>query len=203
MNLPAFLQQAPPDVAVDIAPGRVAVARVERAARGFALAGHAVEALPEGAVSGALAAPNMPDLPVVGGGGGAGAGRGRHPPGRVALVVPDSIARVSLVRFETVPARGADLDELIRWQIKKTTPFPLDEAVVAATPGATAGRRARVRGQRGPARRRRAVRGGLRRAPAAGPGSSTWRPSTSSTRCWPAAGRCAATGCSCTPPPPT
>ncbi len=33
MTLPAFLQQAPPAVAVDIAPGRVAVARIERRAR--------------------------------------------------------------------------------------------------------------------------------------------------------------------------
>ena len=120
--------------------------------------------------------------------------RGRWPrpaaaPGASALVVPDSIARVSLVRFETVPARGADLDELIRWQVKKTTPFPLDEAVVAATPGrapaagahefvVSVARRDVVAQYEAACAARR-----LRR-----PGSSTWRPSTSSTRCWPAAG---------------
>jgi type IV pilus assembly protein PilM len=53
----------------------------------------------------------------------------------VSLVVPDTIARVSLVRFESVPARAGDLDELIRWQVKKTTPFPLDDAVIGYTPG--------------------------------------------------------------------
>ena len=137
MNLPAFLQPSPPDVAVDIAPGRVAVARVEKRGGGFALAAYAVEALPEGAVSGTLSAPNMPDLPGVGAAVARALAEAGIRPGRVALVVPDSIARVSLVRFETVPARGADLDELIRWQIKKTTPFPLEEAVVAATAGAT------------------------------------------------------------------
>jgi Tfp pilus assembly PilM family ATPase len=42
---------------------------------------------------------------------------------------------VSVVRFESIPARTADLDELVRWQIKKTTPFPLDDAVIAYSPG--------------------------------------------------------------------
>ena len=58
-------------------------------------------------------------------------------PNRVCLVVPDSIARVSIVKFESVPARAADLDELIKWQVKKTTPFPIDDAVVSHTPGAS------------------------------------------------------------------
>jgi type IV pilus assembly protein PilM len=140
MTLPRFLQQAPPTVAVDIAPGRVAVARIERRADGPVLAGHAVEPLPDDAVSGALAAPNMPDVGVVA----AAVARaceaaGATRAGRVCLVVPDSVARVSIIRFETVPARPGDLDELIRWQVKKTTPFPIDDAVVASSPGAPLG----------------------------------------------------------------
>jgi type IV pilus assembly protein PilM len=140
MTLPAFLQQAPPTVAVDIAPGRVAVARIERRAGGPVLAAHAVEALPDGAVTGALGAPNMADVAVVAAAveracAAAGAARA----GRVNLVVPDSVARVSIVRFDTIPARAADLDELIRWQVKKTTPFPIDDAVIASSPGAAAG----------------------------------------------------------------
>jgi type IV pilus assembly protein PilM len=135
MTLPAFLHQAPPSVAVDIAPERVAVSRVERRAGSATLQSYAVEALPPGAVSGALGAPNMADVSAVA----AAVTRGLDQAGarvrRVALVVPDSVARVSLVRFESVPAKPGDLDELVRWQVKKTTPFPLDEAVVAYTPG--------------------------------------------------------------------
>ena len=137
MTLPRFLQQAPPAVAVDIAPGRVVATRVERMAGGSTLAGHHVEALPDGAVTGALGAPNMADVAAVAAAvGRAVAGAGGRP-GHVCLVVPDSIARVSLVRFETVPAKADDLAELIRWQVKKTTLFPLDEAVVASTAGAS------------------------------------------------------------------
>ncbi|MGD9905430.1 MAG: type IV pilus biogenesis protein PilM [Vicinamibacterales bacterium] len=139
MTLPAFLQQAPPTVAVDIAPGRVAVTRLDRRGGGYVVGGYAVESLPDGAVSGQLGAPNMTDLRAVA----AAVERACTAAGargaRVCVVVPDSIARVSIVHFDNVPARAADLDELIRWQVKKTTPFPLDEAVVAATPGAAGG----------------------------------------------------------------
>jgi type IV pilus assembly protein PilM len=137
MKLPAFLHQAPPTIAVDVAPARVAVVAVERRGATAAVSAHAIEPLPAGAVTGALGAPNMSDVGAVA----ASIGRAFQQAGlrarRVSLVVPDSIARVSLVRFESVPAKAADLDELIRWQIRKTTPFPLDDAVVSATPGLT------------------------------------------------------------------
>jgi Tfp pilus assembly PilM family ATPase len=55
---------------------------------------------------------------------------------RAALVVPDTIAKVSLIRFEKVPTKAADLAELVRWQIRKTAPFPVDQAIVSFTPGA-------------------------------------------------------------------
>lgn len=138
MSLPTFLQQAPPTVAVDVSPERVAVVRVERRGGATAVAAHGVEPLPPGAVSGALAAPNMADPRVVA----SAIQRAMTTAGartrRASLVVPDSIVRVSLVRFETVPPKTSDLDELVRWQVKKTTPFPLEEGLVAYTPGASA-----------------------------------------------------------------
>ena len=137
MSLPSFLQQAPPGVAVDLAPGRVAVVRVERRGGTATLAGYGVETLPPGAITGALGALNMPDVPAVAAAITRAAGTAGARLNRVCLVVPDSSARVSIVKFETVPARPADLDELIRWQVKKTTPFSLDEAVVSHTPGAS------------------------------------------------------------------
>ena len=66
---------------------------------------------------------------------------GRLPrrPSRVALVVPDSVAKVSILRFETLPARVADLDDLVRWRAGKAAPFGMDRAQVAYTPGAARG----------------------------------------------------------------
>ncbi len=137
MNLPTLLQQAPPAVAVDVSPARVAVVRLAGRAGKATLAGYGVESLPAGAVSGALAGVNMPDVRVVSAAIGRALSTAGARPGRVCLVVPDSIARVSIVKFEAVPDRAADLDELIRWQIKKTTPFPLADAVVSHTAGAS------------------------------------------------------------------
>lgn len=135
MTLPAFLQQAPPTVAVDLAPERVAVVRVERRGAAATIASHGVEPLPPGAITGALASPNMPDVEAVAAAIRRALTTAGARPSRVSLVVPDTIARVSLVRFEAVPAKSSDLEELVRWQIKKTTPFSLDDAVVGYTPG--------------------------------------------------------------------
>lgn len=135
MKLPSFLRTPPPDVALEIGAGCVTAARLQFGAS-TTVAAHAVEPLPEGAVVPGLAGLNMPDVGVVG----AAVRRvldGVAPRvGRVALVVPDTVARVSLVRFDTVPGKAADLDALVRWQVKKTTPFPLDLALVRYTPGA-------------------------------------------------------------------
>jgi hypothetical protein len=35
-----------------------------------------------------------------------------------------------------VPSRGSDLQEIVRWQIRKTAPFPIDQAVLSISPGA-------------------------------------------------------------------
>lgn len=136
MNLPSFLQQAPPTVAVDLAPGRVAVVGVARRGGKATVSGYGIETLPAGTIAGSLSAPNMSDTATVAAAiARAGATAGARL-SRVCLVVPDSVARVSIVRFESVPARTADLDELIKWQVKKTTPFPLDDALVTYSPGA-------------------------------------------------------------------
>jgi Tfp pilus assembly PilM family ATPase len=39
------------------------------------------------------------------------------------------------VRFEKVPSRANDLDQLVRWQVRKSAPFPIDEAQVSYVAG--------------------------------------------------------------------
>ena len=57
-------------------------------------------------------------------------------PTRVALVLPDSTAKVSLVRFEKVPTRESDLSQLIRWHVRKAAPFRVEDAQVSYAAGA-------------------------------------------------------------------
>jgi type IV pilus assembly protein PilM len=128
----SFFAPAPPSVAIEIARGRVAVAALGRASGQTSVTAYATEDLPTDAVTPALTGVNIPDVAVV-----ANALRqaldraGLRSTSRAALIVPDSTARVSLLTFDQVPARAADLDQLIRWQLKKSTPFPIDEAQIS------------------------------------------------------------------------
>jgi type IV pilus assembly protein PilM len=133
----SWFTSSPPTVGVEIGARRVtAVSLGEHGGKPMVTA-HATEMLPEGLVTPSLNQPNITDRAAVG----AALGRvlsqigGR--PGRVALVVPDSAAKVSLVKFDKVPAKAEDLGQLIRWQVKKSVPFTLEQAQVTWTRGAT------------------------------------------------------------------
>jgi Tfp pilus assembly PilM family ATPase len=133
----------PPGVAFEIAADRVTVAELGTGADGLVVSAYASESLPDDAVTPSLMGPNIPDTAVV-----TAALRracekaGLRVPKRAALVVPDSVARVSLLTLAELPTKAADVDQLIRWQIKKATPFPIEEAQVTSVvthhvPGST------------------------------------------------------------------
>lgn len=127
------LTPQPPSVAVEIAAGRVTVTELSAAAGGLVVSAYASEALPDDAVTPSLTGTNIPDPAVVTAALRRACERaGLRPPSRAALVVPDSVARVSLLSFEELPAKAADVDQLIRWQIKKSTPFPIEDAQVSS-----------------------------------------------------------------------
>jgi type IV pilus assembly protein PilM len=135
MSLPRVLQPVPPDVAVEIEATHVAAARLSWRGTAATVSAHTTERLPAGVVVPALAALNIHDVAAVGRALTQALSRLGGRTRRVALVVPDTIAKVSLVRFEKVPPRTSDFEELVRWQIKKTSPFPLDDAIVSFTSG--------------------------------------------------------------------
>ena len=122
---------------VEIAPRRVTAVSVERRRGVAVMVGHATEPLPPGAVVPNLTATNIVDRAVVADAVRRALGQiGR--PKRIGLVVPDTLAKVSLLRFEKVPPRAEDFDQLIRWQMRKTAPFRVEDAQMACTPGLTA-----------------------------------------------------------------
>jgi type IV pilus assembly protein PilM len=125
----------PPTVAVEIATHHVSAASLEMRAGRPVIAFHASEPLPGGALVPSLTATNARDRTAVAAALVSVLDRvGR--PRRVGLIVPDPVAKVSIVRFEQVPGRSQDLDQLIRWQVRKAAPFPVDEAQVSYVPGA-------------------------------------------------------------------
>jgi Tfp pilus assembly PilM family ATPase len=134
--LSAWLAAPAPDAAVEIAPGRVAAATLTARSGGYVVAAHAIENLPAGAVVPSLTGHNIADHAVVSGAVRSVLGRLGARIERVALVIPDVAAKVSLVHFDKMPTRRDDLDQLVRWQLRKSAPFPIEEASVTYTPGA-------------------------------------------------------------------
>lgn len=125
----------PPAAAVEVTADRVSAASLEFRGGRPVVAAHATEALPEGALVPSLTAPNTRDKPALVAAIGQVLERiGR--PKRVGLIIPDPAAKVSLVRFAQVPARVQDLDQLVRWQVRKAAPFPIEEAQVGYVKGA-------------------------------------------------------------------
>jgi len=137
MSLRSLFQTPPPDVAIEIDHAQVGAARLVWRGSQAVISAHAREALPAGAVVPSLAALNMNDVPLV------AKAIGRvlaelGKPSRVALVLPDMVAKVSLLKLDKVPAKAADLHEIVRWQVRKTAPFPIEQAVLSVSPGIAA-----------------------------------------------------------------
>ena len=138
MTALSLFHSPPPDVVLEITPRHVAALAVstDRSGQTRILA-HAVEPVPAGAVMPALNAPNISRPDDVAHAVERAFGTLGQRPRRVALVVPDSVAKVSFVRFATVPAKTSDLDEMVKFQVRKAAPFRIEDARVSYVPGIT------------------------------------------------------------------
>ena len=126
--LRSLLTTPGPTVAVSIVPEHVIAVQVESRRQEVVVRGHAQAPLPPGAVTPAVVGANLADPPLVAEAVDDVLGQLPRRPRRVALLLPDGAAKVSMVRFATVPARAADLEGMLRWQVRKTVPFSVDEA---------------------------------------------------------------------------
>lgn len=118
-----------PSLVVEVAPSFVAAARWGMA-RGH-LDAYAVEPVLPGAVSASPVEVNLPKgdsvrsalrrvfsrVPL----------RGSD----IALLIPDPVVRVFILPFEIFPRSAAEALPLLRWRLKKSVPFDVDETVVS------------------------------------------------------------------------
>ena len=125
-----------PAVAVEISPRQVAAIAMTAHGDAPVVGACAAEPLPANALVPNLTGTNMADrAPVVQALSRVFERMGTRPR-RVALIIPDSVAKVSIVRFEKVPPKAADLGQVIRWQVRKAAPFRIEDAQVTFAPGA-------------------------------------------------------------------
>jgi type IV pilus assembly protein PilM len=130
-----LLSAAPPTIAVEIARYRVSAATVSGRDAELTVNAHASEPLAPGVVMPSLNAANITDPRTVEDALRRVLDKLGSRPKRIALAIPDSVAKVSLLRFEKVPERSQDLEELLRWQVRKTAPFRVDDAQLSFVPG--------------------------------------------------------------------
>jgi type IV pilus assembly protein PilM len=118
-----------PSLVVEISSTHVAAAQWSKV--GGHLENHAVEPLPVGAVMASPVDANVIQPEAV-----RTALRkvlNRVPPrgAPLALLIPDPVVRVFILPFETLPRRTDEALPLLRWRLKKSVPFDVDETVVS------------------------------------------------------------------------
>jgi len=118
-----------PSMVVEIASNHVAAARWG-GSRGN-LESFAIEPLPAGAVMPSPVDANVPQPDAVKSALRRVFSRVPHHGGQVALLIPDPVVRVFILPFETLPRRADEALPLLRWRLKKSVPFDVDETVVS------------------------------------------------------------------------
>lgn len=132
----SWLASPTPDAAVEIAPSRVSAATLSSRGGAPAVQAYAAEALERGVLHASLTSQNIADRGAVTVALRAVLDRLGTRVSRIALVIPDLAAKVSVIRFDRIPDRRDDLDQLVRWQVRKAAPFPIEEASISYTAGA-------------------------------------------------------------------
>lgn len=133
-GLSSWWTSPPPAVGLEFTAAQVTAVAVAAGAPLPVATRHATVPLPQGALVPSLASPNLVDRAAV-----SGAVRqaldavGR--PRRIAVVLPDVVARLAIVRLDSVPARQEERDKLLRWHVRKAAPFDIEGAQVAIAPG--------------------------------------------------------------------
>lgn len=140
-----FLAPPAPLAAIEIRARALGAVRLVAQGTGRTLGGAAAVELPEGVLKISISEPNV-----------VGAEAFRHAlrsvvekagilgAGRVALVLPDPVARVALLPAADIRGRGAEAEEMIRFRLRKAVPFEIRNARLASVPVHLAGREPQI-----------------------------------------------------------
>jgi len=118
-----------PAVVLEIAQTHVAAAQWD--AQGRKLEGHAIEEIPAGAIQPSAVETNIANADAVQAALAMVLNRLGATSGNVALLVPDPVVRVFILPFDSFPRREEDAIPMLRFRLKKSVPFDVEETVVS------------------------------------------------------------------------
>lgn len=117
-----------PALAIEITPEQVSAARFTRAG---SLEGFAVEALPAGAVVPSAIESNILNMAAVKSAVSKVSETLKMKDEDAALLVPDPVIRVFVQHFDDFPRSSEEAIPMLRWKLKKSVPFEVDETLLS------------------------------------------------------------------------
>lgn len=136
--LASLFASPPPDAAIEVSAEAVTACTVASRGRDLVVQAYAIEPLAAGVVTPSMTSHNVNDTQALVRAIRSAVEHLGTRVARVALILPDLAGRVSLVRFDHIPERREDLDQLVRWQLRKSSPFPVDDACLSYARSAAA-----------------------------------------------------------------
>jgi len=128
-RLTRWLEATPhPGLVIEVSPERVAAARFTRTG---SLDGFAVETLPPGAVVPSAIETNLLNLAPVKMAVSNLAGTMKMKDEDAALLAPDPVIRVFVQHFDDFPRTAEEAIPMLRWKLKKSVPFEVDETLLS------------------------------------------------------------------------
>jgi type IV pilus assembly protein PilM len=120
--------QPHPPIAIEIAPERISGARFTRTG---SLDGFAVEVLPAGAIAPSAVETNIVNAAAVRTAMQGVCDRLRARNEVTALLLPDTVIRVFVQHFDQFPRNDKEAVPMLRWKLKKSVPFEVDETLIS------------------------------------------------------------------------
>lgn len=117
-----------PPLAVEVATDRVAGARLSRTG---GLDGFAVETLPPGSVVPSAVETNLINSAAVKSAFESVCSRLRAKNEDIAILVPDPVVRVFVQHFDEFPRSPQEAVPMLRWKLKKSVPFEVEETLIS------------------------------------------------------------------------
>lgn len=117
-----------PPIAVEVATDRIAGARLSRTG---GLDGFAVEPLPPGAIVPSAVETNVINVSAVKNAFESVCSRLRAKNEDIAILVPDPVIRVFVQHFDEFPRSAQEAIPMLRWKLKKSVPFEVDETLIS------------------------------------------------------------------------
>ncbi|MGE0407505.1 MAG: hypothetical protein AB7O65_14520 [Candidatus Korobacteraceae bacterium] len=120
---------ARPNLACEVTYDQVVAART--ASGGSTLEGYSSYGLPQGSLLPGLATSNVHDRESLRAAISAALAEVADRSRDVIAIVPDAAVRIVLLDFDTLPEKRADADAMVRFRLKKSLPFDVEQAAVS------------------------------------------------------------------------